>query len=83
MEGYLGQVHRSRSKVKVTRSKNVSWDIPLTFKSRVYGPAKEETQEYDVECFQSICSFLNIYIQIHTHSIIILFAFKSCTLVVP
>ncbi len=28
MEGYLGQVHMS--KVKVTRSKNVHWDVPLT-----------------------------------------------------
>ena len=29
----------------------------MTFKSHVYGPAKEETQEYDVGCFQSICVF--------------------------
>ncbi len=33
MEGYLGQGHRS--KVKVTRSKNVHWDIPLTSESFV------------------------------------------------
>ncbi len=41
------------------RSKNVSWDVPLTFKSHVHGPAKEETQEYDVGCFQSICVFFS------------------------
>ena len=33
MDGYLGQDHRS--KVKVTGSKNVHWDIPLTFESLV------------------------------------------------
>ena len=31
VEGYLGQVNRSRSRVKVTRSKNVHWDVPLTW----------------------------------------------------
>ena len=49
MEGYLGQGHKS--KVKVTRSKNVHWDAPLTSESLVYRPAKEEIQEYDVGCF--------------------------------
>ncbi len=33
------------------------WDIPLTSDSLVCGPA-EETQEYDVGCFQSECGFL-------------------------
>ena len=33
MEGYLGQGHRSS--VKVTRSKNVHWDVPLTSESIV------------------------------------------------
>ncbi len=45
MEGYLGQVCRSRSKVKVTRSKNVHWDVPFTSESLVYGSAVEETRE--------------------------------------
>ncbi len=57
MEGYLGQVHRSRSE-------NVHWDVPLTSacsESLVYGPAKEQTQEYDVGCFLSVCGFV-IYI---------------------
>ena len=31
MKGYLGQGHRS--KVKVMRSKNVHWNIPLTSES--------------------------------------------------
>ncbi len=44
------------------RSKNVSWDVPLTFKSRVYGPAKEETQEYDVGVFKAYVVFF-LYIQ--------------------
>ncbi len=37
MDGYLSQVRRSRSKVKVkvTRSKNVHWVIPLTSESLV------------------------------------------------
>ncbi len=41
VEGYLGRVYRSRSKVKVTRSKNDNWGVPLT--SENLGPAKEET----------------------------------------
>ncbi len=47
MEGYLGQVHGSRSKVKVTRSKTIYcaclWDFPLDFKDasrRRYGISK-------------------------------------------
>ncbi len=56
VEGYLGQVHMSRSRGQ----NNVSWDVPLTSKSRGYGPAKEETQEYDVGCFQSVCVFFGI-----------------------
>ncbi len=53
----MGQCHRL--KAKVTRSKNVSWEVPLTSKSHVYGHAKEETQEYDVGCFQSVCVFFS------------------------
>ena len=43
-----------------TRSKNVQWDIPLTSEGLVCGPAEEETQEYDVGCFQSVCAFFLI-----------------------
>ncbi len=42
----IGQGHRS--KVKVMRSKNDNWDVPLTSENLVTrGPAKEETKEYD------------------------------------
>ncbi len=57
VEGYLGQGHRS--KVKVTRSQNVHFDILLASGSLDCGPAKEETQEYDVGCFQSVCGFIS------------------------
>ena len=59
VEGYLGQVRRS--KVKVTRSNNVHWDTPLTSESLVCSrPAKQETHEYNVGCFQSVCVFFVI-----------------------
>ena len=38
--GFIGQGHRH--KVMVTRSKSVSWEVPLTSKSPVYGPAKKK-----------------------------------------
>ncbi len=62
---FVGQVHIS--KVKVTSSKNVLWDVPLTSESP--GPAKEETHgyhwyEYDVGCFQSECGFI-FHIEMH------------------
>ncbi len=48
MEGYLGRGQRSR----------LGWVVSLTSESLVNGPAKEETQEYDVVCFQRcICVF--------------------------
>ncbi len=53
MDGY-------RSKVKVHEVKNVHRDIPLTSESLVCGPGEEETQEYDVGCFQSVCVFLHV-----------------------
>ena len=58
MGRHLGQVHRS--KVKVTGSKNVHLDVPLTSESPSYRPAKEEAREYNwweynVRCFQSVC----------------------------
>ena len=40
----------------------VHWDIPLSSESLVCGPVKEETEEYDVGCFQSVCVFL-LYFQ--------------------
>ncbi len=43
------------------RSKNVHLDVPLTSESLFYGPAKEEAQEYNVGCFQSICGFFGKY----------------------
>ncbi len=49
-ERFIGQRFRSRGK-------NGNQDIPLTSESIVDGPAKEETQEYDVRCFQSIFFF--------------------------
>ncbi len=45
MEGYLGQVHRSRSYVKCQGhevKKKVHWDVSL----------KRKTQDYDAGCFQ-------------------------------
>ena len=61
---FRGQGHRS--KVNVMRSKNVGEVVSLTFESLFNGPAKEETQEYDVGCFQSICVFYNNIISCHT-----------------
>ncbi len=52
----MGQGHRS--KVKVTRSQIVYWGVPFASESLVYGPAREETQEYNVGCFQSVCGFI-------------------------
>ena len=62
VEWYLSRVDRSRSKLNVTGSKNVHWNVQLTSESLVYGHAKEDAQEYnwqedDVGCFQSVCSF--------------------------
>ncbi len=67
LDGYLGQVYRSRPTVKATRSQNVHWDFSLTSESLVYGPAREETQDfdrgdYDVGCFQSVCGFIQYVI---------------------
>ncbi len=42
MEGYLGQ-----------RSQGPKCSLESSI-----GPEKEETQEYDVGCFQSVCSFI-------------------------
>ncbi len=56
MEGYLGQVCRSR--VKVMKSKNVHSDIPLTYESLVYGPADEETWGVFIAYAVSLLKFL-------------------------
>ncbi len=54
---YLGQVYRS--KVKVTRSKNVHLDVPLASESLVhYGAARKEILEYDMGCFKAYAIFL-------------------------
>ncbi len=36
MEAYLSQIYRSKSLVKVTRSKIVHWDVPMTSESLVF-----------------------------------------------
>ncbi len=61
MEGYLGQVCRSRSWVKCQghEVKNVYWEVSLTSESIVMMDLpKKKTREYDVGCFQSMCSFI-------------------------
>ena len=42
MEGYLGQVCRSRSKVKVTRSKNVSMGLSIEWLSELIDAFSDE-----------------------------------------
>ncbi len=58
VEGYLGQIRKSE--VKVTRSKNVHWDYPLTSESQCQWTChilRNNRKEYDVGCFQSACVF--------------------------
>ncbi len=54
MERYLGQVHRSKSKVKVRKSKNVQWCVPLTSESYCLWTCQrrnywEEYEDYGIE----------------------------------
>ena len=50
---YLVQLTLLSESVHYVMVKNVHFDIPLTYESLVYGPAKEETQEFDVGCFKA------------------------------